>query len=525
MKKVTIFMLALLLSFGMASGVEWVVEYDDPVNSTNGTPFEGSLQHALMNFNADDVIKFAPVMAGKTIFFETSWELKKGSVTIDASELTSKVIFDASGKAATPINNILCFFSSLPNNADPATVFTVKNIVFQNLIVSPTTNAEAGCINSKYGSLHVENCDFIDNDFYGPSTSSGSYVQGAILASVTKNNLIVKGCRFINNTGRKGASVTLWPMAFTVVENCYFSNNSALSGAACIYSLTSGTTKGGESTVIIRNNVLTGNTGNQLGSLILSEAPATGPYMQLYNNTMVGNTTTLSSSAQIPLVATKYRRMHLAGNLFAGNYNQATPPTLNNEIGFASAMATVLPEDSLVLTGYNIFSSPRNYATPITQEKLDATHNVKYTDWAENPLVKPVVDGMMVPTDNISLYSQYVKVIPSASLTWLGATPVDQRGVTRSDNYVCIGAYEDARVPVTSTEKIIGTNTVNAWMLDNMMHISTSVKQVDIISLSGQHVRRVTNVSAFSLEGLSKGIYLAKIVDNEGLISNIKFRY
>ncbi|MEA4936711.1 MAG: T9SS type A sorting domain-containing protein [Paludibacter sp.] len=525
MKKVTIFMLALLLSFGMASGVEWVVEYDDPVNSTNGTPFEGSLQHALMNFSANDVIKFAPVMAGKTIFFQTSWELKKGSVTIDASELTSKVIFDASGKAATPINNILCFFSSLPNNANPATVLTVKNIVFQNLIVSPTTNAEVGCINSKYGSLNVENCDFIDNKLYGPATSSGSYNQGAIIASVTKNNLFVKNCRFVNNTGRKGACVTLWPMAMTVIENCYFSNNSAVSGAACVYSLTSGTTKGAESTVIIRNNVLTGNTGNQLGALILSEAPVTGPYMQLYNNTMVGNTNTLSNSAQIPFVATKYRKMILAGNLFAGNYNQATPPTLNNEIGFAASMSAILPEDSLVLTGYNIFSSPRNYATPITQEKLNATHNVTYTDWAENPLVKPVVGGIMVPTDNIGLYSQYVKVIPSASLTWLGANPLDQRGAPRSDSYVCIGAYEDARVPVTSTEKIVGTNAVSAWMLGNMMHISTSVKQVDIISLSGQHVRRVTNVSAFSLEGLSKGIYLAKIIDNEGLISKIKFRY
>ena len=513
------------MSFGKILGAEWVVRYDDPVNSSNATPYEGSLQYALLNFNAADTIKFAPAMAGKTIFFETAWELKKGNLTIDASELASKVIFDASGKATTPINNILCFFSSAPNNVDPTTSLVIKNIVFQNLIVSSTTNAEVGCINSKYGSLHVENCDFIDNKLFGPASASGSFSQGAIIASVTKNNLTVKNCRFINNRGRKGACITFWPMAMTVVENCYFSNNSTLSGGACIYSVPSSTTKGGESTAIIRNNVITQNSGNQYGSLILSEAPVTGQYMQLYNNTMVGNTNTLTNTAQIPFIATKFRKMVLAGNLFAGNYNQDPTPTFNNEIGFAASMSAVLPEDSLVLIGYNIFSSPRNYGTPITQAKLDATHNVKYTEWADKPLVKPVIDGMMIPTDNDSLYSLYVKVIPSASLTWLGATPLDQRGVPRTDSYVCIGAYEDARAPVTSTKKVRGTNAVSAWILGNTMHISTAAKQVDIISLSGQHVRKAANVSAFSLEGMSKGVYLVKVLDNDGVISNIKFKY
>lgn len=517
-------MLALLMSFGTTLGLVWVVEYDDPVNSTNDAPYEGSLQYALKNFSFGDVIKFESGMAGKTIFFETSWELKKASLTLDASELSSKVIFDASGKAATPINNILCFFSSVPNNADPNTSLTIKNIVFQNLIVSPTTNEDVGCINSKYGSLYVENCDFINNKFYGPDTSIQYKYHGAILSSVTKNNLHVKGCRFINNTGRKGASITLWPIAMTIIENCYFSGNYAITGGACVHSGTSGTTKGSASTVIVRNNVFTGNTGDQLGSLIWSEAPVLGPYLQLYNNTMVGNTCTSTETDQIPFVATRNRKMILAGNLFAGNYNMATTPTLNNEIGFAASSTEVLPEDSLILTGYNIFSSPRNYATPITQEKLDATHNVTYTDWAANPLVKPVIDDMMIPTDNITLYSRYIKVIPSTSLTWLGATPMDQRGVPRSDTYICIGAYEDARVPVTSTQNI-GANSVYAWVLDNRMHISTSVKQIDIISSSGQHIRRVTNVSAFSLEGLSNGIYIAKVVDNEGLTSNIKFKY
>lgn len=500
----------------------WIVSNTNPVTSSAGVgrANKGDLKYCIEKYTADDVITFAPELAGQVICFETGVKLKtNASLTIDASNLSSNVIFDGSFKAASPkrINILIDGSQGYGTN-----YFIIRGVTFQNICVNDYISANMGALYINHGTVVVENCEFRDNIFYVNNITTGSSIQGAIICPVAgRTSLTVRKCKFINNFGRRGSAVSIWPFKETLIDACYFEGNNTYAGGACVFVNSSATETGNNSCVEIRNCTMTGNKGNAVGTLVSNLSLSNNAYTRIIGCTMVGNISTTASSTQMAMVNVAGRRLELGGALFGNNLNQNG--SLVSDIAMGSSSSATLPEDSLLLLGYNIFSELNNFGVNFSDAKLlSSPRNIVYKEWGSSPLTTstPTSEGVLLPSNDIAIQNSYLCVIPRETIeSWMFAPAYDQLLKRRVSTWASVGSYEINGEGSTS-DLCTSFNLPHKGII--LLDRGTSVQlagfdeeyaEISLYSSSGQKVKSSFQslLNPVRIAGLPSGTYVVRV--------------
>ncbi|MDO9634288.1 MAG: T9SS type A sorting domain-containing protein [Paludibacter sp.] len=473
----------------------WIVSNTNPVTSAAGIgrANKGDLKYCIEKYLMDDVITFAPELAGQVIYFETGLMLKmNASLTIDASNLSSNIIFDGSFKTSSPkrINILIDGSQGYGTN-----YFIIRGVTFQNICVNDYLSTNMGALYINHGTIMIENCEFRDNIFYSNTTTAGSSIQGAVICPVAgRASLTVLKCKFINNFGRRGSAISIWPFKETIVDACYFEANNTYAGGACVFINSSATETGSSSYVEIRNCTMTKNRGNAVGTLVSNLSLSNNAYLRIVGCTMVDNIiSTTSSSTQMSMVHVGGRRLEIGGTMFGNNLNQNG--SMVNDIALGISSSNTLPEDSLYLLGYNIFSELNNFGVDFCNTKLSSSpRNIVYKEWDSHPLTVSAAtsEGVLLPSSDMALQNNYLCIIPREVVeNWMFAPAYDQMLRHRISIWTTVGAYELNSANSSSNNISLNFKHKGIFLLESgasvqLTGFSNEYAEINLYNSSGQ---------------------------------------
>ncbi|MBQ3351048.1 MAG: right-handed parallel beta-helix repeat-containing protein [Thermoguttaceae bacterium] len=258
---------------------------DDVLDAYDG---KISLREAIQYAETGDTITFDSLLfanGGTMELFGLQLTIDK-SLTIDASNLSEKIVVDANGMSrAIYIDDT-----------------SKSTVVLKNLTITGGYNADhgGGIYAGTGSSLTLEDCLVTSNQTYG----SSSYTGGGIYSN---GNLTLTNSTFTDNkaAGDRGGAICDYGNYVLTISSCIFSGNKAVSGAGvyqyggsveitdCEFSGNSVTECGAGicqdyGTMTIANSLITGNTARQGGGIYQWRANS----LIITNSEISGNTGT-----------------------------------------------------------------------------------------------------------------------------------------------------------------------------------------------------------------------------------------
>lgn len=478
MKKEVFLLVAALASCVMAGAKNLVVTNTETVGDEPSLA-PGSLSYCLNEAEDGDVIVFDASLSGQTICFDAPQTLSM-NLDIDASDLTSPIIFDGQGKSSFLV--LSTYEERHTNNQTNR----LTNIVFQNGYCDVA--GEPGAVNIFAKRSYFTDCQFINNK----SVEAGTNRQpGAIRNSNSQSFMYLTGCVFRGNeTTRKGGAISV-DAPTVYIDRCLFDSNRAGDSGAAID--TKDGTAGGDNVspiIDIRNTTFVNNTCDykkKNDGIVIYNGQTSSPYpLRLINCTFVGNKNLQQSDVSTIYVSNS--NIQIAGCLFGGN------KFLKNEMmNYANDVRVGNDPGVITSYGYNIVYSMRT-ANNQTESPMTTT-DTEYKTWTAIPLVKEEVNeqGVCLPTDTLLKTDLWkdLKVIP-ADLQYelLGENATDQTGARRESKLSFIGAYEYPAFVLDIEDEYYGAvPAVGMHKYKSGESVSVSTKNESIVSwiVNGEH--------------------------------------
>ncbi|MEA4982970.1 MAG: choice-of-anchor Q domain-containing protein [Paludibacter sp.] len=404
------------------------------------------------------------------------------------------------------------------------TVFVNQNHTFsmKNCSVSKGKGVYVGglMINSATGtSVNLENCTFSENE--GTTNNGG--------ACILKGNTVVKNCVFSNNTVKQnGAAIAAYSQ--TLIENCTFINNTSngTTGSAVInYAGATGSVDLANCTFESNSHV---NATNGVAGFAIANSVA--------NSTLTNCTFYKNSGQTSGAIWNNKGNLKLINCTFAGNTTLSSNGGAFNNTNHADAKTTIV---NCILThnynsgglmdlsmgalgtvagGYNIVGAVTG--TPGYTNSVSFSYSPAsdlYNAYTATGNLMPILANNGGATKTIALSN--TSIANGAGTATFGDPNIvpttDQRGISRA-TAPSIGAYE-YKVPTGTTTSIGPKFRVYPNPASEILYLDGefTINSLEIIDLSGKKVLSIEHpANTISLDGISQGLYILKILSAEG---------
>ena len=339
----------------------------------------------------------------------------------------------------------------------------MKNCVFSN-----NTVKQNGAAIAAYSQTLIENCTFINNTSNG-TTGSAVINYAAATGSVDLVNCTFESNSHVNVTNGVGGFAIANAVANSTLTNCTFYKNSGQTSGA-----------------------IWNNKGN----------------LKLINCTFAGNTTLSANGGAINNTNHADAKTTIVNSILTHNYNSGGLMDLS--MGAAGT----------VNGGYNIagaVTGTPGYTNSVTFSYSPASDI--YSAYTTTGNLMPVLANNGGATKTIALSN--TSIANGAGTATFGDPNIvpttDQRGISRA-TAPSIGAYE-YKVPTGTTTSIEPKFRVYPNPASEILYLDgeSTINSLEIIDLSGKKVLSIEHpANTISLDGISQGLYILKILSAEG---------
>ncbi|MFB2974565.1 DUF4347 domain-containing protein [Aerosakkonema sp. BLCC-F183] len=369
-----------------------------------------------------------------------------------------------------------------------------SDLIVKDSLFTNNKGVNGGGINSLYTRLTVENSTFINNEaiitrsnsgFFG--FGGGIYTDGATdQTKPDSGTILIRNVRLENNRALEGGGAMLYsyPDDRVVVENSLFINNSALNLSPATGD--GGGLRHGNSEIAVTNTTFANNVADSQGGGFWTDAkyPTT-----IVNNTFSGNEAGVTSGTG------------LGGAMFFSNAVASTTNIVNSTIAKNKAgdkSGAIFSGDKQAITVKNTIFADNTSGAPggiyqhTNRQLIDGGNNLQWPSKQINnssdvnvtaniTIADPVLGPLQDNGGGILTHA----LLPGSPAINAGATvtnlTTDQRGVSRSDGLVDIGAFEFIPTPSTS----IFTPNADMVTLGDGNDFADALAGDDMVFLSG----------------------------------------
>ena len=442
----------------------------------------------------------------------TQWynvSLSKGGVTVIGGFAGTEDEASITTAMSNPAVNITRFYAinqtankifSAGSTASTQTI-TVKNINFEDIATQAlsTISSVVFGFGSNTTPVVLDGCNFRRLTLNGTASNAATVMSYAGVA----NNLTIQNCTFENITsvyttgGVFRFNITATPNTTVEFKNCS-AKNISLTGAA------------GTGAFVSTYHTVVTNTGDK------------GYYK--ITDCLFDNCTALGAGAVVN--AGQRQSWVISGSVFknctAGSYGgamhiggAASPSgdiltitnscfVSNTSVATKAAVTYGTSTGCAVTISRSIITNNSNTGTGV-RDIQDPTSTVTYG--ASESLLN---GGFVSSADNTyrgsTNYSNYLTTEQLQTITTAS---------TLNDAIVAGQKLIDDAKKTTQDIQTINYNNLQFSLIGKTLELNSVVNEIDVFSISGSLVRKVSNTKSISLDGLSNGIYLVKSIDSD----------